>query len=151
MQVNNKVWIVTGGGSGIGQALALHLLAKGARVAIADIQESGMQETLRLAGDKSPQLSTHLLDITAQEAVMALPQQIIEAHGQIDGLINNAGIIQPFVKVSELDFKAIDRVLQVNLYGPLYLIKAFLPHLQKRPEAHLVNISSMGGFVPVPG
>jgi short-subunit dehydrogenase len=151
MQVNNKVWVITGGGSGIGQALALHLLEKGARVAIVDIQQSGMQETLRLAGDKNSQLSTHLLNITEQEAVQALPQEVIEAHGQIDGLINNAGIIQPFVRVSELDFTAIERVLQVNLYGPLYMIKAFMPHLQGRSEAHLVNISSMGGFVPVPG
>jgi short-subunit dehydrogenase len=80
-----------------------------------------------------------------------LPQAVIEAHGAVDGLINCAGIIQPFVKVNDLDYDAIERVMNVNFYGTLYMVKAFLPHLLERPEAHLVNVSSMGGFLPVPG
>lgn len=69
----------------------------------------------------------------------------------MDGLINCAGIIQPFVRIKDLEFDAIKRVMDVNLYGQIHMIKAFLPHLLARPEAHIVNISSMGGFFPVPG
>jgi short-subunit dehydrogenase len=69
----------------------------------------------------------------------------------VDGLINVAGIIQPFVKVADLTYAQIDRVMSVNFYGMLYMTKTFLPSLLKRPEAHIVNVSSMGGFLPVPG
>ena len=87
----------------------------------------------------------------AMNAVEALPQAVIEAHGAVDGLINNAGIIQPFVRLNDLQYDAIERVLKVNLYGVIYMTKAFLPYLLLRPSAHIVNVSSMGGFFPVPG
>ena len=76
---------------------------------------------------------------------------MIQHFGQIDGIINNAGIIQPFVKVNDLTFEQVERVINVNFYGCVNVTKAFLPHLLERPEAHVVNISSMGGFLPVPG
>ncbi len=72
-------------------------------------------------------------------------------YGYVDGIINNAGIIQPFVRVNDLSYDAIESVINVNFYGTLYMVKTFLPHLLRRPEAHIVNISSMGGFLPVPG
>ena len=66
-------------------------------------------------------------------------------------MVSVAGIIQPFVTVEELDYDVIDKVLAVNLMGTIYVNKAFLPLLRKRPEAHIANVSSMGGFLPVPG
>lgn len=93
----------------------------------------------------------HVVDITDKEAVEQLREKIIAKHGSIDGLINNAGIIQPFVKVNDLDCDTIKRVCNVNFEGTLYMIKAFLPHLLQREQAHLLNVSSMGGFLPVPG
>ncbi|GAP08944.1 short-chain dehydrogenase of various substrate specificities [Bellilinea caldifistulae] len=151
MKVNGKVIVVTGGGNGIGRELVLLLLTKGARVAAVDINPAALQETVGLAGSRSGQLSTHVADITNREAVAALPAQVIEFHGAVDGLINNAGIIQPFRRVKDLDYAAIQRVLNVNLFGTIYMTKEFLPCLLERPDAHLVNISSMGGFLPVPG
>ncbi len=151
MKVQNKVLVVTGGGNGIGRELALNLLSKGARVAAVDINEAALQETAELAGSNKGNLSTHMVDITNKDAVAALPEQVIARHGAVDGIINNAGIIQPFVRVNELDYAAIERVMNVNFYGTLYMTKAFLPHLLKRPEAHIANLSSMGGFLPVPG
>ena len=142
--------VVTGGGNGIGRELVLQLLAKQARVAAVDIDRTALEQTAQLAAS-SERLSLHALDITDLEAVSVLPEQVIAQHGAVDGLINNAGIIQPFVRVQELAYTAIERVLRVNFYGTLYLTKAFLPHLLKRPEAHIVNVSSMGGFLPVPG
>lgn len=81
----------------------------------------------------------------------ALPQQVMATHGAVDGVINNAGIIQPFVRLNNLPHEAIERVLNVNLYGVIHMVKAFLPHLLQRPEAHIVNVSSMGGFFSIAG
>src|SRR5215212_10444758 len=151
MKVLNKVMVVTGGGNGMGREVVLNLLSKGARVAAVDINEATLHETRGLAGNKENNLSTHIVDITNKDAVTALSQEVIALHGAVDGLINNAGIIQPFVRVNELDYDAIERVMNVNFYGTLYMTKAFLPHLLTRPEAHIANLSSMGGFLPVPG
>jgi short-subunit dehydrogenase len=151
MKVQNKVIVVTGGGSGMGRELALHLLSKNAKVVAIDINESALQETVALAGVKKDSLSTFIVDITDKSAVETLLDNVISRFGYVDGIINNAGIIQPFVKVTELNYATIERVMNINFYGTLYMIKTFLPHLLTRPEAHIVNISSMGGFLPVPG
>jgi short-subunit dehydrogenase len=151
MKITNKIIAVTGGGNGIGRQLVLQLLSRGASVAAIDISESALQETIKLSGENKDKLSTHVVNITEKGAVDILPDQIISHHGVVDGVINNAGIIQPFVKLNELDYGAIKRVFNINFYGTLYMTKAFLPHLISRPEAHIVNISSMGGFLPVPG
>ncbi|MHC1739955.1 MAG: SDR family NAD(P)-dependent oxidoreductase [Anaerolineaceae bacterium] len=151
MKVVNKVFVVTGGGNGIGREVALELLRRGARVAAVDISESGLQETVKLAGELGSKISTHVINITDQKAVEALPEQVTAKHGSVDGLINVAGIIQPFVKVVDLTYDQINRTMNVNFFGLLYMTKTFLPILLKRPEAHIANVSSMGGFLPVPG
>jgi len=150
MKVGGKVWVVTGAGSGMGRELTLELLRRGARVAAVDLGATGLEETASLAaaGDR---LSTHVLDITDGAAVDALPGAVVAAHGAVDGLVNNAGIIQPFVPVVDLDDAAIERVMRVNFHGALQMVRAFLPLLQARPEAHIANVSSMGGFFPFPG
>lgn len=151
MKVSGKTIAVTGGGNGIGRELVLDLLSRGARVAAIDLSEAGLQETATLAGGKADRLSTHVANVTQREAVEALPAAIIAAHGQVDGLINCAGIIQPFVKLNELGYDVIERVMNVNFWGVVYMTKTFLPHLLERPAAHILNVSSMGGFLPVPG
>lgn len=151
MKVKNKVIVITGAGNGMGRELALLLLSKGAKVAAVDISESALQETKELAGNNGIHLSTHLLDIINRDAVNAFPGEVTRIHGNVDGIFNNAGIIQPFVKVQNLEFDKIERVMNVNFYGLLNMTKAFLPYLLQRPEAHIINTSSMGGFLPVPG
>jgi short-subunit dehydrogenase len=151
MKVQNKVIVVTGGGSGMGRELVLHLLSKNAKVVAIDINESALQDTVALAGNKKDLLSTFIVDITNKSSVEKLLDNAISRFGFVDGIINNAGIIQPFIKVNELKYETIERVMNINFYGTLYMIKTFLPHLLTRPEAHIVNVSSMGGFLPVPG
>ena len=151
MKTQGKVFVVTGGGSGMGREMVLLLLSRGARVAAVDINESTLQETVALAGEYESSLTTHIVNIADKNAVDALPEQVISAHGSVDGLINNAGIIQPFVRFNDLDFEMINRVMNIDFYGTLYMTKAFLPHLLDRPQAHITNMSSMGGFLPVPG
>jgi short-subunit dehydrogenase len=151
MIVQGKTIVVTGGGNGVGRELTLLLLNKGARVAAVDINEAALKETAELAGDHQGRLSLHTVNIADRDAVSMLPEAVMQAHGSVDGIINNAGIIQRFVKVNDLDYKDIERVFNVNFWGAINVTKAFLPHLLTRPEAHIVNISSMGGFLPVPG
>lgn len=149
MKVNGKIIVVTGAGSGMGRELTIQLVRKGAQVAIVDIQLEGLEQTATLAG--KDKVSIHLLNITDRESVYQLPEKVKSIHGTVDGIINNAGIIQPFVDVKDLDYAVIERVMNVNFYGTLYMTKAFLPDLLQRPEAHIANVSSMGGFIPFPG
>ncbi len=151
MKLKNKVFVVTGAGSGIGRELVLQLLEEGSEIAGVDINQKAMEETKNLSGAKSENMSLHLVNIADKTAVENLPNEVIKEHGHVDGIINNAGIIQPFVKVNNLDYDAIERVMNINFYGTLYMTKTILPYLLKRPEGHLVNVSSMGGFLPVPG
>ncbi len=150
MKLAGKVIVVTGGGSGIGRQLVLGLLARGARVAAADIRAENLDETSGMAG-AGDRLATFVVDVTDRDAVHVLPDEVVAAHGSVDGYISNAGIIQPFVRLNDLDYDAIERVINVNLWGAIHMAKAFLPHLLERPEAHLANVSSMGGFFPFPG
>ena len=151
MKIQNKVFVVTGAGSGIGREITKAIINRGGKVAGVDLRRDGLEELKKELGEQGASLSIHEASVADKKAVEALPKEIMKEHGRVDGLINNAGIIQPFVKVNDLDYDAIDRVMGVNFYGTLYMIKAFLPELLKRPEGHIVNISSMGGFLPVPG
>lgn len=150
MDPAGKVIVVTGAGSGMGREVALELLRRGATVAAADLNGATLAETLALAGPGAA-ISAHTLDITDRAAVEALPGEVAGRHGAVDGLVHCAGIIQPFVRLADLTDQQIDRVMDVNWRGTLYLAKAFLPVLRERPVAHIVNVSSMGGFLPVPG
>ncbi len=143
--------MVTGGGSGIGRDLVLQLLNKNARVAATDVHEQSLQETAKLAGDEAKRLSLHVFDLADKEKIYALPAEVIKIHGTVDGIINNAGIIQPFVSVGELSQEVAETLFQVNFFATFHMIKAFLPHLLKRQQSHIVNVCSMGGFIPFPG
>ncbi|MCC5940045.1 MAG: SDR family NAD(P)-dependent oxidoreductase [Balneolaceae bacterium] len=151
MEIKGKVFVVTGAGNGIGRELALQLLKNNARVAGVDLDEQALFETRKLAGNRKDEFLPVKMDITDREMANQLPDRIIKHFGSVDGLINNAGIIQKFVPVNELPLEDADRVFRVNFNGTLYVTKAFLPVFLKRPEAHIINISSMGGFLPVPG
>ncbi|MDF2949577.1 MAG: short-chain dehydrogenase/reductase [Sedimentibacter sp.] len=150
MKVIDKNIVVTGGGNGLGRQLVLKLLSKGARVIAVDINGAALHETYMISG-KNEKLLTRVVNITEKEAVFNFAEEIISTLGHIDGVINNAGIIQPFVDLKDLRLEQIDKVMDVNFYGTLYMTKAFLNHLLDRPEAHILNVASMGGFFPFPG
>jgi short-subunit dehydrogenase len=151
MQVNGKVVVVTGAGNGMGRELTLELVRRGARVAAIDLRPEGLVETLALAEALGGTVATFTADVTDAVAVSALPAQIEAKLGSVDALVNNAGIIQPFVKINELTIEAADRVMKVNFTGPFLMVKAFLPGLLAKTEAHILNVSSMGAYAPVPG
>ena len=142
--------MITGAGSGIGRELTFQMLKMGAEVVAIDINEDSLNETKKLSGNPD-HVSIYKVDITNKSDVEKLLADITKIHKTIDGIINNAGVIQPFTIINDLDYKTIDRVMNINFYGTVYITKTFLPMLLKRPEGHIVNISSMGGFLPVPG
>ena len=148
MELGEKVFVVTGAGSGMGRQLTIELVRRGARVAAVDMRAATLDETKALTGSD---VATFVLDVTNVDAVAALPERVINALGAVDGLINNAGIIQPFLKLDQLTVADIERVMAVNFTAPLNLIRAFLPHLKSRSEAHILNVASMGAYAPVPG
>jgi short-subunit dehydrogenase len=150
MRIADRVLVVTGAGSGMGREVALEALRRGARVAAVDLNATSLEETATLA-EAGERLSTHVVNVAEQAVVAGLPAAVAERHGAVDGLIHCAGIIQPFVRVKDLDDAVIERVFAVNWWGTLYLTRAFLPVFLARPEGHIVNVSSMGGFLPVPG
>lgn len=150
MKIAGNVFVVTGAGNGIGREVAKEILRRGGKVAGVDIRLSALEETAALAHSGNRFVAFEV-DITDRTAVESLPQQVLDEFGQIDGLVHVAGIIQRFVTIDELSIEDIERVMNVNFWGTVYLDKALLPYLKKRPDACLIAVSSMGGLVPVPG
>ena len=152
MELRDRLFVITGAGNGIGRETAVQLLARGARVAAVDLSAEGLAETAEAVRSFADRFTVHELSITDREAVAALPQQVADAHGRpADGVINVAGVIQPFVDIVDLDVEEIERVMQVNFWGTVNVVRAFLPDLLQRPEALVMNFSSMGALIPVPG
>lgn len=149
MELKEKTILVTGGGSGMGRELVLALLEKGCKIIAVDISEKGLKETFRLSGNSS-RLFCRIADISDENVVKCLAKDLFYK-GNIDIVINNAGIIQPFVRIEELAPDTARKLFDVNFWGTVNIIQSFLPHLKTRPEAQVVNISSMGGFLPIPG
>ena len=150
MNISGKVFVVTGAGNGIGRVVTQLLVENGATVAGVDLNGEGLAQTAELVGSGA-RFSSHIVNITDREQVLALPAAVLGAHGNIDGLVNIAGVIQKFVKIIDLPFEEIEKVMNVNFWGTMNMIKAFVPVLVERPEASLVNVASMGAYAPVPG
>jgi short-subunit dehydrogenase len=151
MKVQGKVIVVTGAGSGMGRELSLELISRGAIVAAVDMRAETLEETKQLGLAAGGKIETFVLDVSDDAKVAALPSAVEAKLGASDALINNAGIIQPFVMIKDLTVEATAKVMNVNFHGPLMLTKAFLPGLLAKPEAHILNVSSMGAYAPVPG
>lgn len=149
MELRNKKVIITGGAAGMGKEMVKQLLQKGAYVAALDINKEGL-EKLKLEINNE-RLSVFEVNMADNASLIKFKEDYSKVHAEVDCLINNAGIIQPFVHVEQLDDKTVDRVMDVNFFGPVNLIRMFLPELKKRPISNITNISSMGGFFPFPG
>ena len=148
-QLNGKVAVITGGASGIGRALALALADEGCVVAICDIDRQGLKRTAELIAQRSVDCSIHTVDVADRDLVHEFAANVLDEHGHVDILINNAGVViaDTLEDVSYADF---DWLMGINFWGVVYITKAFLPSLKRRPEAHIVNISSVAGVLASP-
>lgn len=150
---SGTVAALTGAGSGIGRALALHLAARGCDLALADVNRDGLSETVDqivAAGKARIRVTTHVVDVADWSAVQRFAGEVEERHGNAQLLINNAGVALggSFEEVSLDDFAW---VMGINLWGVIHGCKAFLPMLRRQPAAHIVNLSSVFGLVAPPG
>ncbi len=108
----------------------------------------GLAGTADRARGTGARISTHVLDITDHDAVQALPDKVLDVHGQVDGLVNIAGIAQRFALFADLEAEQLDRVMAVNFTGTVQMCRAFLPILVQRPEANITNMSSLSALLP---
>ena len=146
----NGVAVVTGAGSGIGRALARQLALAGSALALADIDEAGLQQTAASLSERGVQLSTHIVDVSDESAMQALAQDVAARHGRVTLLINNAGVAL-HGKFEEISLDDLRWLMGINFWGVVYGVKYFLPLLKKEPRAHIVNISSVFGIVAPAG
>ena len=144
-----KVALITGAGSGIGRALALELADSGCSLALVDWNEDSLAETKLLLEKKNVAVSTHAFDISDREKVNDLPNQVLCHHDQIDMVFNNAGL-SIVGSVKEVDEEDWNFGLDILLNSVIQMTTVFLPLLEKRPEAAIINTSSIFGLFSVP-
>src|SRR5664280_44049 len=146
--LKNKTAAVTGAASGIGRMLAVNLANEGCNLALADINASGLQDTANLVGDRV-KVTTHIVDVSRREQVFQYADEAAGRHGGVDLIINNAGVaVGDFLETIPLE--DLEWLMGINFWGVVYGTMAFLPHLKKRSEGHIVNISSINGIIPNP-
>ena len=147
-ELEGKVAAITGGGSGIGRALAEQLAALGCHLALIDIDQGRLDEVAGACARDGLAVTTHLADVRDRERVKALAEEVVGAHGGVQILVNNAGVTA-WGSFEEMSFEDLDWVLDVNLRGVIHGCKFFLPYLRKEAEAHIVNVSSLLGILSV--
>lgn len=147
--LNGRTALITGAGGGLGSALASQLALEGCHLALVDIASEPLTSLTQSLSRHPVRISTHLCDISDSEAVSTLHREVLSVHGSVDILINNAGITlqKTFASHSLKDWQ---RILGVNLNGPLYLTSAFLNTLRQSDQGHIINLSSMAAFTGLP-
>jgi NADP-dependent 3-hydroxy acid dehydrogenase YdfG len=148
-----RVAVITGAGSGIGRALALALARRGAHLALADLDEKGLVETVtRLTGIHAPGLhcTSQPLDVADHHAMDRFAEAVVREHGAVHLVFNNAGVALTG-EVADLDYGDMHWLMNVNFWGVVHGCKAFLPHLLAADAGHIVNTASVFGLISVPG
>lgn len=146
---NQRIAVVTGGGTGMGRELCLALVREGATVATCDVMMENLEETRRLCEAAVPdaKVTLHLCDVSSEEAMNQFRDEVVEAHGeQIHLLFNNAGIGGGGSFLNEEDRDDWERTFNVCWHGVYYGCRAFVPMLVKADEGHIINTSSINGF-----
>ena len=146
----NKVAVITGAGSGMGRYLAILLAKDGADVCVCDVNEETLGETVEMLRKFNVSVSCHFLDVSDKDAIEALPQKVIDQHGKVDLVFNNAGVTTG-AHFKDMDEDNWDWVMGINFNGVVNSTRAFIPHMINNSEAAIVNTSSIFGMVAVPG
>ncbi len=145
---HGKVAVITGAGAGIGRELAVQLAARGARLAISDVDQPGLEETRQQCN--GAEVRPYRVDVSSRDQVFAHADAVQQDFGTAHFVFNNAGVSL----AASLDHSTIEEIewlLGINLWGVIYGTKAFLPLLLAQREGHIVNMSSIFGLVGVPG
>ncbi|OGP57016.1 MAG: hypothetical protein A2V67_00475 [Deltaproteobacteria bacterium RBG_13_61_14] len=145
----DKVALVTGAASGIGRALALNLAREGAHLVLTDVNAAGLQEVQEIIAGMNRRALLVKTDVSKPEEVRSLCQRAIQEMGGVDILCNVAGI-GICAEIKDMDLNLWDRILGVNLYGPIYTIHFLLNHMIARRSGHIVNVASGDGLIALP-
>jgi len=148
--LDNKIVVITGAGSGIGRSLAIKLANAGAHLALCDIDISALQQTQRLCQAVGARAIAEKVDVSIKSEMEKFSQEVLNQLGQVDVLINNAGIALSS-NIETMQRQDFEWVFSINFWGIVNGCNAFLPQLRSRKEAHIVNLSSVFGLVGLPG
>ncbi len=146
MNLKDKIVVLTGAGSGIGRALAQQLAVEGAILILNDNKSETLAETIETVNGK---VTPHVFDVSKREAWESFATEVIQQYGHVDVVINNAGVALGEISVKEVTIEQMEWLMGINYWGVVYGTKSFLPHLLQRPEASVVNISSVFGLAGI--
>lgn len=144
-----KVAAITGAGSGIGRALAIQLAQQRCNLALSDIDQAGLDETVRLLDVDGLRVTHQVLDVADRQAVHDWADTVVAAHGSVNLIFNNAGVAMGST-VESNRYEDIEWLMQINFWGVVHGTKAFLPHLKAGGDGHIVNVSSVFGLFSLP-
>lgn len=146
---NNNVAVITGAGSGIGKAIAIQLAKRNCHLALVDINEESLKSAQQELSTYPVNISVHCVDACSKEQMAQLPEAVLAEHQQVDMIFNNAGLTieKPF---SHSSMAELELIINLNLWGVVYGCHYFLPYLKQRPEAYIVNTSSLASFLGIP-
>jgi len=145
----NKVAAITGAGSGMGRSLAVLLASRGCHVALSDINETGLAETVKLLNGTGVKVTSQKLDVSDKDAVFAWADQVARDHGKVNLIFNNAGVALGSA-VDGGSYEDLEWIMNINFWGVVHGTKAFLPYLKDSGEGHVINTSSVFGLMGVP-
>jgi butyryl-CoA dehydrogenase len=148
-QFRGKVAAITGAGSGIGRALAQDLAKRGAHLALSDIDEAGLAETVSMCEGFGVKVTSARVDVADRDAVEAWAADVAREHGKVNLIFNNAGVALG-ATIDLMSYEDFEWLMNINFWGVVHGTKAFLPHLRERGEGHIVNTSSVFGLISVP-
>jgi short-subunit dehydrogenase len=147
--LEGRVAAVTGAASGIGRSLAVELAGRGTHLALSDIDEAGLAQTVALCEGSGVEVTSQRLDVADRRAVDAWADQVVADHGTVNLVVNNAGVAL-VADVEDMSYDDLEWLMNINFWGVVHGTKAFLPHLRTAGEGHIVNVSSVFGLVSVP-
>jgi short-subunit dehydrogenase len=146
----DKVVVITGAGSGIGRALAVDIARRGGLLAISDVNEAGLEETVDLVKQAgASQVKADLLDVADRDAFTAYADDVLAHFGRVNVVVNNAGVALSG-RIEDLEWEDIDWIIGIDFWGVVHGTKLFLPALIESGDAHVVNISSLFGLISMP-
>jgi NAD(P)-dependent dehydrogenase (short-subunit alcohol dehydrogenase family) len=148
-EFGGRVAAITGAGSGIGRALAQALARQGAHLALGDIDDTGLAETVAQCEGFGIKITSRHLDVADRDAVYEWAASVVRDHGRVNLVVNNAGVALG-ATVESMSYEDFEWLMNINFWGVVYGSKAFLPHLKQAGEGHIVNVSSVFGLISVP-
>lgn len=149
--LDDKVVVITGAGSGIGRALALNLARRGSLLALSDVDEAGLAQTVDLVkGAGAREVRSDRLDVADRDAFSAYAAAVAGQFGRVNVVVNNAGVALSG-DLSEITYDDMEWIVGINFWGVVHGTKEFLPHLIASGDGHVVNLSSLFGLISMPG